>query len=128
MTLSARCWVVAKHRLPAPAAEALLSLLSTRRRQAWRSPARKTPDAYLSNFPASWENTGNFAYFASWDQSKSQNTPKITMCYERIPGALEQGSFASHQGIELGNQSLSGKELSWRSVGIVLKENKLCGS
>jgi hypothetical protein len=76
-----------------------------------------------SNFPASWENTGDFAYFASWDQSKSQNIPKITMCYERIPDALEQGSFAFHQGIELGNHSFSGKELSWRSVGIVLMKS-----
>ena len=57
-----------------------------------------------------------------------QNTETITISYERIPGALEQGNFGSHQGIELGNQSLSGKELSWRLVGIVLKENELCGS
>ena len=71
---------------------------------------------------------GILPIFASWDQSKVQNSPKITMCYERIPGALEQGNFGSHQGIELGNQSLFGKELSWRLVGIVLKENELCGS
>ena len=47
------------------------------------------------------------------------------MCYERIPDALEQGNFGSHQGIELGNQVLSGKELSLVSFGICLKENEL---
>ena len=36
-----------------------------------------------------------------------QNVGRITMSYERIPGALEQGNFGSHQGIELGNQLLS---------------------
>jgi hypothetical protein len=55
------------------------------------------------NFPASWENTGNFAYFACWEQQRVQNIGRITVCYERIPGALEQGNFGSHQGIELGN-------------------------
>jgi hypothetical protein len=43
----------------------------------------------------------------------------------RIPGALEQGNFGSHQGIELGNQLLSGKEISLAFVGISLKENEL---
>jgi hypothetical protein len=34
---------------------------------------------------------------------------------------LEQGNFGSHQGIELGNQLLSGKELSLVSAGICVK-------
>ena len=50
-----------------------------------------------------------------------QNIGRITMPYERIPGALEQGNFGSHQGIELGNQLLSGKELSLALVGICAK-------
>jgi hypothetical protein len=41
-----------------------------------------------------------------------QNIGTITICYERIPGALEQGNFGSHQGSELENQPFSGKELS----------------
>jgi hypothetical protein len=41
------------------------------------------------------------------------------MSHERIPGALEQEKFGSHQGIELGNQLLSGKELSLALVGIL---------
>jgi hypothetical protein len=43
------------------------------------------------------------------------------MFYERIPGAREQGNFGCHQGIELGNQLLSGKELSLASVGVCAK-------
>jgi hypothetical protein len=43
------------------------------------------------------------------------------MSYEKIPSALEQGTFGSHQGIELGNQLLSGKELSLALVGICAK-------
>jgi hypothetical protein len=50
---------------------------------------------------------------------------RITMSYERIPDALEQGNFGSHQGIELGNQLLSGKELPLALVGILLKGNEL---
>jgi hypothetical protein len=50
------------------------------------------------------------------------NIGRITMSYERISGALEQGNFGSHQGIELGNQLLYGKELLG---GISLKENEL---
>ena len=50
-----------------------------------------------------------------------QNIGKITMSYEKIPDTLEQGNFGSHQGIELGNQLLSGKELSLASVGICAK-------
>jgi hypothetical protein len=50
-----------------------------------------------------------------------QNIGRITVCYERIPGALEQGNFGSHQGIELGNQVLSGKELSLALFGICAK-------
>ena len=50
-----------------------------------------------------------------------QNIGGITMSYEGISGALEQGNFGSHQGIELGNQSLSGKELLLASVGIRAK-------
>jgi hypothetical protein len=51
----------------------------------------------------------------------AQNIVRITIPYEKIPGALEQGNFGSHQGIELGNQLLSGKELSLASVGICAK-------
>jgi hypothetical protein len=47
-----------------------------------------------------------------------QNAGRITMSYERISGALEQG-------IELGNQLLSGKELSLASLAFVLNENEL---
>jgi hypothetical protein len=54
-----------------------------------------------------------------------QNIERITICYERIPGALEQGNFGSHQGIELGNQVIVGKELPLASVGFVLNENEL---
>jgi hypothetical protein len=50
-----------------------------------------------------------------------QNIETITIPYERIPGALEQGNFGSHQGIELGNQVLSGKELSLALFGICAK-------
>jgi len=50
-----------------------------------------------------------------------QNIGRITVCYERIPGALEQGNFGSHQGIELGNQVLSGKELFLALFGICAK-------
>jgi hypothetical protein len=47
-----------------------------------------------------------------------QNIGRITRPYEKIPGALEQGKFGSHQGIELGNQLLSGNELSLALDGI----------
>jgi hypothetical protein len=50
-----------------------------------------------------------------------QNIVRITIPYERIPGACEQGNFGSHQGIELRNQLSSGKELSLASVGICAK-------
>jgi hypothetical protein len=55
----------------------------------------------------------------------AQNIVRITIPYEKISGALEQGNFGSHQGIELGNQLLSGKELSLAFVGISLKENEM---
>jgi len=50
-----------------------------------------------------------------------QNIGRITISYEIIPGALEQGNLGSHQGIELGNQLLSGKELSLALVDICAK-------
>jgi hypothetical protein len=50
-----------------------------------------------------------------------QNIGRITMPYNKIPGTLEQGNFGSHQGIERGNQLLSGKELSLALVGICAK-------
>jgi hypothetical protein len=50
-----------------------------------------------------------------------QNTETITISHERIPGALEQGNFGSHQGIELGIRLLSRKELSLALVGICAK-------
>ena len=50
-----------------------------------------------------------------------QNIGSITMCCERIPGAVEQGNFRSHQGTELGNQLLSGNELSLALFGICAK-------
>jgi hypothetical protein len=56
---------------------------------------------------------------------KVQNIGGITVRYERIPGALEQGNFGSHQGIELGNQVLSGKEHSLALLAFVLKEYEL---
>ena len=55
----------------------------------------------------------------------AQNIGRITIPERRILGALEQGNFGSHQGIELGNQLLSGKALSLALVGIFLKENEL---
>jgi hypothetical protein len=51
---------------------------------------------------------------------------RITLFYERIPGALEQGNFGSHQGIELGKSGIV-----WQGafIGViwpfVLKENEL---
>ena len=50
-----------------------------------------------------------------------QNIGRITMSYEKIPGDPEQEKFGSHQGIELGNQLFSGKELSLALVGICAK-------
>ena len=50
-----------------------------------------------------------------------KNIGRITMSYGRISDALEQGNFGSHQGIELGNQLLSGKELSLALFGICAK-------
>jgi hypothetical protein len=50
-----------------------------------------------------------------------QNTETITISHERIPGALEQGNFGSHQGIELGIRLLSRKELSLALVDICAK-------
>jgi hypothetical protein len=50
-----------------------------------------------------------------------ENIVRITMSYNKIPGTLEQGNFGFHQGIELGNQLLSGKELSLALVGICAK-------
>jgi hypothetical protein len=47
-----------------------------------------------------------------------QNIERITICYERIPGALEQGNFGSHQGIELGNQLLSVRSFHWRQLDL----------
>jgi hypothetical protein len=58
-----------------------------------------------------------------------QNIDRITMDYEKIPCAREQGNFGSHQGIELGNQLLSGKQLSLALVGInlrLLSQTGLC--
>ena len=54
-----------------------------------------------------------------------QNIGRITMSYGRISDALEQGNFGSHQGIELGNQLLSGKQLPLALVGILLKKMKI---
>jgi hypothetical protein len=50
------------------------------------------------------------------------------MGYERIPGALEQEYFGSHQGMKLGNHPFFGKELSLAVSAFVLKENEMCGS
>ena len=77
-----------------------------------------SPQSDLAIFRASRENTGNFAYSPVGSSQMVQNIGRITMSYEKILGALEQGNFGSHQGIELGNQFLSGKELSLALVGI----------
>jgi len=77
------------------------------RRRCWTTRCRYTVD--LTIFPASRENTGNFGYFACWGQQMVPNIGKITMPYERIPGALEQGNVGSHQGIELGVVQFSTK-------------------
>ena len=55
----------------------------------------------------------------------AQNIANITMPYERIPGALEQGNFGSHQGIELGNQYCLIRSFHWRWLAFMLKENKI---
>ena len=47
-----------------------------------------------------------------------QNASTVAIIYEKIPDALEQGNFGSHQGIELGNKLLCGKKLSLALVGI----------
>ena len=92
---------------------------------AWLASAALSPNTGgtvdLTIFPASRENTGNFAYFACWEQPKGAEYRRDNSAYERIPGALEQGNFGSHQGIELGNQVLSGKELSLALFGICAK-------
>jgi hypothetical protein len=64
---------------------------------------------------------GNLPISPAESSQMVQNIERITIPYERTPGALEQGNLGSHQGIELGNQLLSGKELSLASVGICAK-------
>jgi hypothetical protein len=54
---------------------------------------------------------------ACWKQPKGAEYRKDNSVL-RENSAFEQGNFGSHQGIELGNQVLSGKELSLALFGI----------
>ena len=42
-----------------------------------------------------------------------QNVSTIAIIYDQIPGALEQGNFGSHQGIELGNRYCLARSFHW---------------
>jgi hypothetical protein len=76
--------------------------LSPRSVAARRTPRRRTCSIDLTISLLARKIQGILPFSPVGSSQMVQNIGRITISYERIPRALEQGNFGSHQGIELG--------------------------
>ena len=63
--------------------------------------AQRELSSWTGKFPASWENTGNFARWVFRAQADAPNSSAISKRYWEIPCAPEQGIFCSLTGNEI---------------------------
>src|SRR5438270_5618510 len=68
-----------------------LSKSSSHVTRRWRRESRANPS--LAKFPASWENTGNFARLGPRVRLLARNPVPNSMAYDPIPYASEQGIY-----------------------------------
>jgi len=82
-----------------------------------------------TKFPASWENTGNFAHFACWEQSNgAECLNKNNHLRENFPAPSNREISGLIRELNWEISHRSGRGLSLGLVGSYVKEDELCGS
>jgi hypothetical protein len=77
------------------------------------------------NFPASWENTGNFAYFACWKQPKGTESQKDYSVTKEFPEPSNREISGPIRELNWRIRYCLARSFHWRYLAFVLKENEL---
>src|SRR5215471_19133500 len=83
----------------------------------------------ICKFPASWENIGNFAHFACWEQSNgAECLNKNNHLRENSPAPSNREISGLIRELNWEISHRSGRGLLLGLVGSYVKEDELCGS
>jgi hypothetical protein len=77
------------------------------------------------NFPASWENAGNFAYFAGWEQPKGAEYWKDNSVLRENSRRPRTGDSGPIRELNWEIRYCLARSFHWRYLAFVLKENEL---